>query len=302
MDGCDRRMMSCKAAASGLAIFLANAVISHAFAGNIPGHPAISAVSLEGDKRIVAASPLTFSVQDIEAEPGSDAAIAIALPTPAELRDAGAEEGAFMLIRNIPEGISVSAGMATGRIWVVPLRDASTLRLASAPGMQARFQLGFHLIGPNNRVLAETTVSVAVEPRERVTATSTQSPKPEMPEPDPVVLPTPKPDPALTPVRPAVKAAPLPAQQEAVLLARGNELLQQGGIAAARLLFEELAMRGSGAGALALARCFDPAFIPQSPSVALAPNMGLALKWYRRAAELGNPDAQRLLAEIAPGR
>lgn len=307
MNEIDGRMTRCGTMACALAILVANANISHAFAGKVPGHPATLALSVEGDTLIAAAPGLTFSVEDIEAEPGKDAPIAIVLPTLAELRDAGAQEGTFILIRNIPEGVSVSAGMATGRIWVVPLREAGTLRLVTKSGLQTQFQLGFHLIGPNNRILAESTVSVAVRPRERVTATSTQSPKLEAPKPEasnanPTVLPAPKPDSAAKPVRPTVKVASLPPEEEAVLLARGKEVLQQGGIAAARLLFEELATRGSAVGALALARSFDPVYVPHSPSAALAPNIDVAMKWYQRAAELGNPDAQRRLAEIAPAR
>jgi hypothetical protein len=245
--------------------------------------------------RMTAANVLSFSVQDIEAEPGKDVPIAVKLPSAVELRDAGAEEGTFILIRNVPEGVSVSAGMATGRIWVVPLREVGALRLSFKPGMNARFQIGFHLIGPGNRILAETTVSVAVEPRETIAAISATPPKAEAPPADPPQLDAPR-----KPARPQTQAA-LPPEEEATLLARGKDVLQQGGIVAARLIFEELAKRGSAAGALALARSHDPAFIAPSAASASAPNMELALKWYERAAELGNPDAKRRLAEIVFG-
>lgn len=303
MNGFDRRMTRCGAVASGLAILVAHAGMSHAFAGKIPGQASTVAVSIEADTRIVAAPGLNFSVEDIEAEPGKDTPIAIALPTPAELREVGAEEGTFILIRNIPEGVTVSAGMATGRIWVVPLREARTLRLTAKSGMQTQFQLGFHLIGPNNRILAESNISVSVKPRERMTVTSVQLPKTEVTKPNPSILPAPKPEIAAKPAaRPPVRVTLLPPEEEAILLARGREIMQQGGIAAARLLFEELAKRGSAVGALALARSFDPVYVAPSASRTLAPDIGQALKWYQRAAELGNPDAQRRLAEIAPGR
>jgi hypothetical protein len=296
MDACDRNMKACRAMACGLAVLLGNARIPQAVAGTIPGHPATLAVSREDATRVAGANGLSFSVQDIEAEPGKDTPIAMVIPSPAELRDAGAEEGTFILIRNIPEGISVSAGMATGRIWVVPLREARTLRLISKQGMNARFQLGFHLIGPNNRILAESNVSVAVRPRESVAAIGAPFAKTEVP-----TAAAPKPETPKKPVQQQTQAAPLAPQDEAVLLERGKEVLQQGGIAAARLIFEQLAARGSAAGALALARSYDPAHAAPSPAPALAPNMTVALKWYERAAELGNPDAKRRLAEIVPG-
>jgi hypothetical protein len=282
-----------------------------AFAGAIPGDAIKLALSLEGGARLAAANGLSFAVENIEAEPGKDAPIALILPSPAELRDAGAEEGTFILIRNIPEGLSFSAGMATGRIWVIPLREAHALRLISKPGMNQRFQLGFHLIGPKNRILAETTVSVGVHPREAVAAIGVPSAKSEAPKPDAsnVAAPNISPPDAAAPkagaskklALPRTQAPPLPPKEEAVLLARGKDVLKQGGIAAARLIFEELATRGSAAGALALARSYDPAHVAASPTAALAPNMALALKWYEFAAELGNQDAKRRLAEITPG-
>ena len=248
----------------------------------------------------MAAPGINFTVQDIEAEPGKETPIAITIPSSAELRDAGAEEGTFILIRNIPPGVSVSAGMATGRIWVLPLREARALRLITKPGMNTRFQIGFHLIGPNNRILSEATVNVAVRPRETIAAIAVppkaEPPAVAAPKPNPPKLEEPK-----KPARPQTQGELLSPDEEAVLLARGNDVLLQGGIAAARLMFEELARRGSAAGALALARSFDPAYVPKSATSKLAPNMAMAMKWYERAAELGNPDAKRRLAEIVPG-
>lgn len=230
-------------------------------------------VSHESRALIAAGSTLPFSVKDIEAEPGNDTPIAINLPSGAELRGAGAEVGTFLLIRNIPKDVSFSAGMATGHICVVPLREASTLRLISKPSVNAQFELEFRLIGPNNRLLAKTNVTLNLRPRDVVGALGPASPKPD----------------ALTP------------KAEAVLLARGKDLMQEGGIAAARLIFEELATHGSAVGALALARSYDPAYLIPSAASVPAPSLAEARKWYERAAELGNPDAKRRLVEIAPG-
>ena len=296
MDACDRRMTTCRVMACGLAVLLARADIPQVRAGTIPGHAATLAISLEGRALIAAGNTLSFSVQDIEAESGKDAPIAIIIPSPAELRDVGAEEGTFILIRSIPDGVSVSGGMATGRNWVVPLRDARTLRLLTKPGMNARFQIGFHLIGPGNRILAEATVSVAVGPREAVAAIGAPPPRAVVRTAVP-----PQPDAPRKSVRPQTQAPPLPLEEEEVLLAKGKDVLQQGGIAAARLMFEELARRGSAEGALALARSYDPTYVARSPASAPTPNMTEALKWYERAAELGSPDAERRLAEIVPG-
>jgi TPR repeat protein len=258
-----------------------------AVAAAITGGAARIAGLTEALALIAGEGSLTFAVRDIEAELGSDAAIAIELPSDAELRGAGAGEGTFLLIRNIPEGVSVSAGMATGRVWVVPLREAKALRLLAKPGVNARFQLEFHLIGPHNRVLAKTTANVNPSSRQTVAAFVPESPNPAAPKP---------------PLQVRPQAEQLSPRAEAVMLARGKDLLQQGGIAAARLIFEDLAADGSAAGALALARSYDPAYLAQSVASAPAPNLAEARKWYERAAELGNTDAKRRLAEITPSR
>ena len=238
---------------------------------------------LHNDRTLIAAAgDLTLSVKDIDAEPGSDPPIAIKLPSEAELRAAGAEQGTYLLIRNLPEGVSVSAGMATGHIRVVPLHEVPTLRLISKPSMNAQFQLKFRLIGRDNRLLAETTATVKLSPIQDVAALAPVAP--EVPKPQ-------------VQSGPQAGAEPLTPRAEAVLLARGQDVMQQGGIAGARLIFQALAIRGSAAGALALARSYDPAYVVPS---AVAPELSLtqARKWYERAAELGDPDAKRRLAEI----
>lgn len=259
---------------------------SHAAAAAaIPGRAARLAASHEG-LTLIGTPPLTIAVKDIEGEPGNDTPIAINLPSGAELRLAGAVDGTFLLIRNIPDGVTVSAGMAAGRVWVVPLREVSTLRLRSKPGVYPQFQLDFHLIGPNSRVLAKTTATVNLRQDQPVAALGPASPD----------------APTKPPVQSRPPVEPLSPRAEAVLLARGKDLLQQGGIAAARVIFEDLAMDGSATGALALARSYDPAYVAKSAVSAPAPDLAEARKWYERAAELGNPDAKSRLTEIAPGR
>jgi hypothetical protein len=247
-----------------------------------------------GLKLVTAENGLKFSVQDIEAEPGKEIPITLSLPSATELQGAGADKGVFILIRNIPEGVSVSAGMTTGRVWVVPLREASTLRLVSKPGVTDEFQLSFYLMGPNSKALAEATTTVRLRSRQDTAATL----GPAMPKPDSA-----KPEAATVQPQtpPPPQAERLTPQAETALLSRGRDVLRQGGVAAARIIFEELATHGSAAGALALARTYDPSYVVPSGAAAPAPSLAEARKWYERAAQLGNADAKRRLAELAPG-
>ena len=301
--GCKTRgARVCRLAAMALALTGSQAPVAAA----LP-RPAVPLGVLHNDRTLIAAAgDLTLSVKDIDAEPGSDTPIAVKLPSEAELRAAGAEQGTYLLIRNLPEGVSVSAGMATGHIRVVPLHEVPTLRLISKPSVNAQFQLKFRLIGRDNRLLAETTATVKLSPIQDVAALAPVAP--EVPKPLGAQKPQEGPKPQEVPKPPEVQkpqvpsgpqagAEPLTPRAEAVLLARGQEVMQQGGIAAARLIFQALATRGSAAGALALARSYDPAYVVPS---AVAPELSLteARKWYERAAELGDPDAKRRLAEI----
>jgi hypothetical protein len=269
-----------------LAIVLAVAESQAGVAIAFPGHASGLAALLHGRRTLTAVeSTLTFWVKDVEAEPGRAAPVIIRLPSSGELRAAGAGEGVFLLIRNIPKGVSFTAGMSTGRVWVVPLREASALRLICPGEVNTQFQLAFHLIGPNQRSLAQATVTV--RPSQAVAALGPASPKHDPPKP---------------PVQPRAQADPLLPRDEAVLLKRGRDVLEQGSVAAARLIFEELAMHGSAAGALALARSYDPAYLAASSTSAPGPDLAEARKWYERAAELGNQDARHRLVEIASGR
>ena len=293
LDGPESDRRRRRACLWGFAMVLAVAETHMAAAAAIPGNADKLSAWGESAALPVAEKISSFSVKDIQAEPGTEAPIAIKLPTRAELRRAGSEEGAFLLVRNIPEGVSLSAGMATGRVWVVPLREVLNLRLLTKPGVATRFQLEFHLMGLNKSVLADATITVDLAPSRTVAAIGPAAPQPEAPEqPNPPVR-------LVEPPRPQVE--PLSPEAETVLMTRGNQILQQGGIAAARLIFEEVAKHGSPAGALALARTYDPAYALPAAS-APAPNMAEARKWYERAAELGNPDAMQRLAEIASGR
>jgi hypothetical protein len=272
------------------------------------------ALSDEDRGLVAGTSALTFSVMDIEAEAGSEVPINATLPSEVELRAAGATASTFVLIRNIPEGVAISPGVATGRIRVVPLRDAASLRLLSKPELEANFQLQFTLIGPHNRALAQTTASVTLRPGPAVAAPApAASDAPKTDEQTAAVEPRPQPEPEPERFKPPADAPPAASKQpkeaepispqvEAVLLARGKSVLQQGGIAAARIIFEELASLSSAAGAFALAQTYDPASAPRTAGATPAPSLAEARKWYQRASELGNADAERRLAEIGSGR
>jgi hypothetical protein len=101
---------------------------------------------------------------------------------------------------------------------------------------------------------------------------------------------------------PAQKTAPLQPKdlaQEAIMLKRGEDLLSVGDIAGARRVFQYLADAGNADGALAMGATFDARFLAEHSAIGVAADGAQARTWYRRAADLGSPQAKTLLAQIA---
>lgn len=84
----------------------------------------------------------------------------------------------------------------------------------------------------------------------------------------------------------------------AILLARGNELLATGDIAAARLMYERAAGSGSGQAAIYLGMTYDPRFLVRIGAQGIAPDPQRASFWYRRASDLGSAEGAQLLSQL----
>ena len=97
---------------------------------------------------------------------------------------------------------------------------------------------------------------------------------------------------------PTAVAQPLSPGVVAALLTRGNALLASGDVGAARLLYERAAGSNSGAAAAAMGKTYDPRFLAQIGAQGIAPNPQTAIAWYRRASDLGNAEAARLLTQL----
>lgn len=76
-------------------------------------------------------------------------------------------------------------------------------------------------------------------------------------------------------------------------LERGETLLAQGDLAAARLFFERVAEAGDARGAFGLARSYDPSVLSRLPVHGVAGNLAEAERWRRIAASLAPAFAER---------
>lgn len=105
---------------------------------------------------------------------------------------------------------------------------------------------------------------------------------------------------ALPPPAPAEETAavPLPAEDVAALLRRGDALLATGDIVAARASYERAAVGGNRMAAMGVAKTYDPIFLMQTGVRGLRGNPARAALWYGKAAAAGDRDAQQRLQRL----
>jgi hypothetical protein len=86
----------------------------------------------------------------------------------------------------------------------------------------------------------------------------------------------------------------------ALLLSRGDAMLELGDISAARRLYERAAALGSARAATAAGKTYDAAFLASIHTRGILPDSAAAAGWYRRAVTLGDHEAAERLAKLTP--
>ena len=101
---------------------------------------------------------------------------------------------------------------------------------------------------------------------------------------------------------PALVASParMPSALAEDLLRRGDAMLRQGDVAAARLLYERAASFGFGRAATAMGKTFDAAFLARIGVLGPRPDPAQAILWYRHAVALGDAEARTRLGALEP--
>ena len=89
-----------------------------------------------------------------------------------------------------------------------------------------------------------------------------------------------------------------PAIDSAAFLARGDALFGIGDIVSARLFYERAADGGNAQAAIRLGETFDPSFLGQAGLHGVRADPAAALKWYKRARELGASEADILVMSL----
>ena len=220
--------------------------------------------------------PVVARASDLIGQPGKP----LALLLPEETAVAG--DARFLMIRGLPQGFQLSQGFSVKQTWFLSVTEAKNLQMTSPANFTGDLTLEVLYCKdskePPLRSVVRTVVIKSDSQPNRNALT-----------------------PAVTPT-PSLRKIQLTAEREADALRRGEDLMKHGDVAAARLLFEDIAAMGSAKGALAMAQSYDREhlrkFFIQGP---LQPDPERAKTWYENAARLGSRDAERALSALQGG-
>jgi hypothetical protein len=195
-----------------------------------------------------------------------------------------------LLLRGLAHGTRLSAGAALDEDgWELSLRDIGSAYVYAPPDFVGVMNATIALLSPSNEVIDSRPIRLewiakadSPQPpskREIDSETSSAAAKQEI-----------NPEPASAA---AVKI--VDPQEAAALMERGRDLLRNGDVASAQLVFRRLAEAGKADAALALATTYDPRYLLEHNLVGIVGDEAKARAWYRRAKELGSMEADRFL-------
>jgi hypothetical protein len=87
-----------------------------------------------------------------------------------------------------------------------------------------------------------------------------------------------------------------------ILIGRSQKLVSEGDVGAARTLLQHAAEAGDARAALALGGTYDPIMLAILQARGVAADISLARDWYKKASELGSPEAEERLKLLSSTR
>jgi hypothetical protein len=198
----------------------------------------------------------------------------------------------FVRIRGLPnaailsEGHSISPGS-----WAVPLAGLASLGITLPVGLQGRWDATVALVTIEGTVLTEAKTVLVVGPVQLIAPQQAKEP----PRTSVASL-----GPAPTPLDSEPVTAPSSKEHDRAmgLHAKGKELLLQGNIQPARMLFRRAAEQGLAESALALGSTYDPVELAKLKVFGLQPDIAAARRWYDKARQLGATEAAERLRRL----
>jgi hypothetical protein len=201
----------------------------------------------------------------------------------------------FVRIRGLPtaailsEGHSISPGA-----WAVPLVGLASLGITLPVGLQGRWDAVVALVTIEGTVLTEAKTVLVVGPVQLI------APQQEAKEPPRTSVASLGRAPGPLEREPPPATAPSSKEHDRALglHAKGKELLEQGNIQPARMLFRRAADQGLAESALLLGSTYDPVELAKLKVIGLQPDVATARRWYDRARQLGAAEAADRLRRL----
>jgi hypothetical protein len=193
----------------------------------------------------------------------------------------------YFLVRGLPAAAKLSAGRRSDSgAWLVKAEQAHAITLTIGNVAEGDYPIEVYVLRSGDAPQARRSLVLRIEPlvETQTTAGANRSWAA-----------------ALLDVVPAARAAEAAAApvQSAKLRERANRLLDEGDIAAARLLFLYLAEQGESEAAYELARTFDYEMLAALGAEGMTGDLELARKWYERASQRGSERAAERLKVLA---
>jgi hypothetical protein len=204
----------------------------------------------------------------------------------------------FIRLRGLPPMAALSEAYAIAPgAWAVALNALPNLMIMVPVGFSGRSEFLITLVGRDGSVLAEAKSELAVAPRQAETAAKAPVPAPaaSILRAGPPAVEKREPAPS-APTGQVMSAAEQQRAQRA--MKKGDEELDAGNVAAARLLYEYAADAGLAQAAMALAATFDADELAKLGVRGVAPNPKEARRWYERARQLGAADAAQRITRL----
>lgn len=192
----------------------------------------------------------------------------------------------YFLIRGLPAEARLSAGRRSDSgTWLVKAQQASALTLSLGAVPSGHYPVEIYVLQSGDTPQARRSLVLRVETPAPAYDADTDRGWTS----------------ALLDLVPAARAAESPALQAdpAALQARAKRLLDEGDIAAARLLLHYLAERGQGEAAYELGRTYDRDMLAELGARGIDGDLASARGWYQRAAQSGNAKAAERLRILA---
>jgi type II secretory pathway predicted ATPase ExeA len=227
-----------------------------------------------GEARIADVAVASASSARVADAPAAPAATAIAVPP----EPAGES----------PPEIASEPPLATERAPLEATEPESPVAIETAPP-------------PLAAAPAAIETEPVIEPAIEIAEQASERSRPDQGPAPPAAPPALPPAPALTSAPATIPQGPAKAAttDAGMLIERGDAFLAEGDYASARRFYEFAARMGSAAGALALARTYDPRLLTESPMTGIRPDTAKAIAWYRVARDWGAAEAALPLRALA---